>query len=58
MAYHQILSFLQEISRKGKITKKSPMGIEVSDDMGTAYEEVKKDLNSLSKEEKMDVLYR
>ncbi|BFG15890.1 hypothetical protein CerSpe_021640 [Prunus speciosa] len=47
----------EEISRKGKSTKKSPMGIEVSDDMGTAYEEVKKDLNSLSKEEKMDVLY-
>ncbi|KAH0992138.1 hypothetical protein GBA52_003621 [Prunus armeniaca] len=48
---------MREISRKGKSTKKSPMGIEVSDDMGTAYEEVKKDLNSLSKEEKMDVLY-
>lgn len=26
--------------------------------MGVAYEEVKKDLNALSREEQMDVLYR
>ena len=31
---------------------------EARDDPGAAYEEVKKDLNALSKEEQMDVVYR
>lgn len=43
---------------KGKSTRKSSIGKEVVDDKGTAYEEVKKDLNALSREELMDVLYR
>jgi U3 small nucleolar RNA-associated protein 3 len=32
------------------------VGIEAKDDRDTAYEEVKKDLNALSKEEQMSVL--
>lgn len=48
----------QEISAKGKSSKKTRVRKEVLDDMGTAYEEVKKDLNALSREEQMDVLYR
>ncbi|KAB1213217.1 hypothetical protein CJ030_MR5G022394 [Morella rubra] len=48
---------LEEISAKGKSSKKTRVRKEVLDDMGTAYEEVKKDLNALSREEQMDVLY-
>ncbi|EXB55208.1 Something about silencing protein 10 [Morus notabilis] len=48
---------LEEMSVKGKSTRKSSFGKEVADDKGTAYEEVKKDLNALSREELMDVLY-
>ncbi|KAK1587818.1 hypothetical protein Q3G72_017121 [Acer saccharum] len=47
---------LEEISVKGKSTRKSPPRKETEDDIGTTYEEVKKDLNALSKEEQMDVL--
>lgn len=43
---------------KGKTTSKSLADEEAKDDTGTAYEEVKKDLNALSKEEQMDVVYR
>ncbi|TXG73599.1 hypothetical protein EZV62_002178 [Acer yangbiense] len=48
---------LEEISVKGKSTRKSPPRKETEDDIGTTYEEVKKDLNALSKEEQMDVVY-
>ncbi|KAK3221071.1 hypothetical protein Dsin_015041 [Dipteronia sinensis] len=48
---------LEEISAKGKSTRKSPPRKETEDDIGTTYEEVKKDLNALSKEEQMDVVY-
>ncbi|KAK3221074.1 hypothetical protein Dsin_015044 [Dipteronia sinensis] len=48
---------LEEISAKGKSTRKSPPRKEIEDDIGTTYEEVKKDLNALSKEEQMDVVY-
>ncbi|KAM1492996.1 hypothetical protein ACFX14_024780 [Malus domestica] len=47
----------EEVSMKGNSTKRFPMEIDVADGTGTAYEEVKKDLSALSKEEQMDVLY-
>ncbi|KAF5452568.1 hypothetical protein F2P56_027548 [Juglans regia] len=47
---------LEEISTKGKNRKEAPVRKETIDDMGMAYE-VKKDLNALSREEQMDVLY-
>lgn len=50
--------FLQEISVKGKSTTKPRASKEAIDDTGTSYEVVKKDLNALSKEEQMDVVYR
>lgn len=34
------------------------MSKEAEDDTTTAYEEVKKDLNDLTREEQMDVVYR
>lgn len=46
------------MSVKGKGTKKSSLKTDEASDVGTAYEEVKKDLNALSREEQMDVLYR
>ncbi|XP_044500698.1 something about silencing protein 10 isoform X2 [Mangifera indica] len=48
---------LEEISVKGKRKTVSAANKEAVDDMGTAYEEVKKDLNALSREEQMDVVY-
>ncbi|XP_010650700.1 protein THALLO isoform X1 [Vitis vinifera] len=48
---------MEEIMVKGKTTSKSLADEEAKDDTGTAYEEVKKDLNALSKEEQMDVVY-
>ncbi|KAL5574728.1 hypothetical protein UlMin_016427 [Ulmus minor] len=48
---------LEEMSAKGKDTRKSSLKKEVADDVDTAYEAVKKDLNALSKEELMDVLF-
>ncbi|KAL6180688.1 hypothetical protein ACLB2K_047348 [Fragaria x ananassa] len=47
---------LGEMSFHGKSDKKSQAIIEVADDMDTAHEEVKKDLNALSKEEQLSVL--
>lgn len=47
---------LQEILGKGKAAPKSSADKEAHDE--PAYEEVKKDLNALSKEEQMDVVYR
>lgn len=44
------------MSVHGKSVKKSRAIIEVADDMDTAHEEVKKDLNALSKEEQLSVL--
>lgn len=52
------VNFLQEISIKGKSTTKPWASKEAVDDAVTSYEEVKKDLNALSKEEQMDVVYR
>ncbi|XP_061988204.1 protein THALLO isoform X2 [Rosa rugosa] len=49
-------STFEEMSVHGKSEKKSRVILEVADDMGTAYEEVKKDLNALSKEEQLSVL--
>ncbi|KAK2641974.1 hypothetical protein Ddye_023737 [Dipteronia dyeriana] len=48
---------LEEISAKGKSTRKSLPRKETEDNVGTTYEEVEKDLNALSKEEQMDVVY-
>ncbi|KAL9437151.1 hypothetical protein AB3S75_023069 [Citrus x aurantiifolia] len=48
---------LEEISIKGKSTTKPWASKEAVDDAVTSYEEVKKDLNALSKEEQMDVVY-
>ena len=50
--------FVQEMSAKRKGSKKYRGIKEAFDDTGAAYEEVKKDLSALSKEEQMDVLYR
>ena len=47
----------QEISAKGKGGKLSLVSEEALDDLAT-FEEVKKDLNALSKEEQMDVVHR
>ncbi|XP_068318513.1 protein THALLO-like [Pyrus communis] len=47
----------EEISMKGNSTKRFPVGIDLADGTGTAYEEVKKDLSAWSKAEQMDVLY-
>ncbi|KAE8076629.1 hypothetical protein FH972_015266 [Carpinus fangiana] len=44
---------LEEISAKGRSRNRK----ETTDDMDVAYEEVEKDLNALSREEQMDVLY-
>ncbi|KAL7219600.1 hypothetical protein ACSBR2_012622 [Camellia fascicularis] len=46
-----------EILVKGKVPSKALADKEARDDPGAAYEEVKKDLNALSKEEQMDVVY-
>ncbi|KAF5728782.1 something about silencing protein 10-like isoform X1 [Tripterygium wilfordii] len=48
---------LEELSdeRKGKV--QFPLIKAAGDEMGTVYEQVKKDLNALSKEEQMDVVY-
>lgn len=46
------------MSVKGKSTRKSSLEKELADDKGTAFEDVKKDLNALSKEELTNVLYR
>ncbi|XP_023927237.1 protein THALLO [Quercus suber] len=48
---------LEEMSAKREGRKKYPGIKEAFDDTGAAYEEVKKDLSALSKEEQMDVLY-
>ncbi|KDO40110.1 hypothetical protein CISIN_1g005733mg [Citrus sinensis] len=48
---------LAEISIKGKSTTKPRASKEAVDDTVASYEEVKKDLNALSKEEQMDVVY-
>ncbi|KAF3451037.1 hypothetical protein FNV43_RR07126 [Rhamnella rubrinervis] len=48
---------LEEISVNGKRKKQSPVEKEVADGMDTVYEEVKKDLNTLPREEVMDVLF-
>lgn len=42
---------------KGK-TPSASTNKEPQDETGMVYEEVKKDLNALSKEEQMDIVYR
>ncbi len=58
MTSSQISLLVQEIPTKRKSRKKFPERNEALDDTGAAYEEVKKDLGALSREEQMDVLYR
>ncbi|XAR62839.1 hypothetical protein NMG60_11017735 [Bertholletia excelsa] len=48
---------MEEVVLKGKAASKASVDNIPNDDNGMAYEEVKKDLNALSKEEKMDVVY-
>lgn len=48
---------LEEILVKGKAAPKASADKEAHDGPGSVYEEVKKDLNALSKEEQMDVVY-
>ncbi|CAH2060658.1 unnamed protein product [Thlaspi arvense] len=48
---------MEEISVKGKKATKSITDKKEKDDKDTHVEEIKKDLNSLSKEEQMDVVY-
>ncbi|KAI7982248.1 hypothetical protein LOK49_LG15G00909 [Camellia lanceoleosa] len=48
---------LEEILVKGKVPSKALADKEARDDPSAAYEEVKKDLNALSKEEQMVVVY-
>lgn len=50
--------FIQEISAKGKGRKKSQAIDKPVDSEVTTFEKVKKDLNALSNEEQMDVVYR
>ncbi|KAL2529928.1 Sas10/U3 ribonucleoprotein (Utp) family protein [Forsythia ovata] len=47
----------EEILDKGKPKSKSSLDKEINNEAGTDYEVVKKDLNALTKEEQMDVLY-
>jgi U3 small nucleolar RNA-associated protein 3 len=54
MTCSPISLLVQEIPAKGRSRNRK----ETMDDVGVAYEEVKKDLNALSREEQMDVLYR
>jgi hypothetical protein len=58
MTSSRISLLVQEIPAKRKSRKKAPERNEALDDTGAAYEEVKKDLSALSREEQMDVLYR
>ena len=58
MTHSPISLLVQEMSAKRNGRKKYPGIKEAFDDTGAAYEEVKKDLSALSKEEQMDVLYR
>ncbi|XP_043724321.1 something about silencing protein 10-like isoform X2 [Telopea speciosissima] len=48
---------LEDILFKGRSSAKPRANKEAEDDTGTAYEEVKKDINALSREEQMDVVY-
>ncbi|KAE9462039.1 hypothetical protein C3L33_06073, partial [Rhododendron williamsianum] len=48
---------LEEVLVKGKAAPKASAGREAHDGPGSVYEEVEKDLNALSKEEQMDVVY-
>ncbi|KAG7574784.1 Sas10 C-terminal domain [Arabidopsis suecica] len=48
---------MEEISNKGKQASKSITDKKEKDDKDTHVEEIKKDINSLSKEEQMDVVY-
>ncbi|EFH56316.1 Sas10/U3 ribonucleoprotein family protein [Arabidopsis lyrata subsp. lyrata] len=48
---------MEEISKKGKQATKSITDKKEKDDKDTHVEEIKKDINSLSKEEQMDVVY-
>ncbi|KAL2506202.1 Sas10/U3 ribonucleoprotein (Utp) family protein [Abeliophyllum distichum] len=47
----------EEILDKGKPKSKASLDKEINNEAGTDYEIVKKDLNALTKEEQMDVLY-
>ena len=49
---------LQEILVQGKPGSAVSADEEAKNETGTAYEEVQKDLNALTKEEQMDVVYR
>lgn len=49
---------LQEILIKGKATPKSLAEKEAGDAIDITIEEVQKDINALSREEQMDVVYR
>lgn len=49
---------LQEILAQGKSGLAVSADGEAKNETGTAYEEVQKDLNALTKEEQMDVVYR
>lgn len=49
---------LQDILVKGKDASKPSKDKGAQDEVGTTYEEVKKDLNALTREEQMDVVYR
>lgn len=53
-----LLVILQEITAGGKGNFESAVHEGIGDDIVTAFEEVKKDLNALSKEEQMDVVFR
>lgn len=43
---------------KGKDAAKPSQDKGAQDEIGSTYEEVKKDLNALTREEQMDVVYR
>lgn len=49
---------LQEILAQGKSGVTVSADGEAKNETGTAYEEVQKDFNALTKEEQMDVVYR
>lgn len=49
---------LQEILAQGKPGSAVSINGEAKNETGIAYEEVQKDLNALTKEEQMDVVYR
>lgn len=58
MLITQCCATFQEILDHGNAPSKASLDKEIKDEEGMTYEIVKKDLNALTKQEQMDVVYR